>query len=424
MRRSIPRTDDRRVTLLGIGLSAVYLATALLSLVLPEVVRRGLWLPIHLALAGAASTAVAAVLPFFTAALAVAPPIGRRWRLTAILAVAGGAALVTTGLVIGVTGLAVAGGLSFLAGLGLVAFVAFTPLRGALGPRRPLITRAYAVALLCVATGVVMSTAYLAGVPRVVELWARLKPAHAWLDLVGFLSLVIVATMLHLSPTVVGARMRPRTSARISVIALATGAPATAVGLACALAPAVVIGAILTMASAIALTRHAGSVERERGPWTTDPGWHRASSWSLVFGPTWFAVGVAIALARFVATDADPSAWDVSVVAPALVLGWIAQVLVGSWTHLIPAIGPGDPTAHTRQRAILGTWATPRLVALEVGVGMGTIAALGGPGLAALGVGGIGLAGASIGSAVVLAALAIRIGLTASERVTQTPGRP
>ena len=42
------------------------------------------WLPLHLVLAGAAGTAIAGVLPFFTAALAVAPPADPRARLAAV----------------------------------------------------------------------------------------------------------------------------------------------------------------------------------------------------------------------------------------------------------------------------------------------------------------------------------------------------
>lgn len=409
-RRSIPRTDDRRVTFLGLGVSAAFLAAALLSGLLPEGVRHGLWLPIHLALAGAASTAVAAVLPFFTAALAVAAPVDHRVRLVAILAIAGGAALVTSGLAVGVTWLAVGGGLAYLAGVILVAYVAFTPLRGALGPQRPLITRAYRAALLYVAVGVVLSTAFLAGTPVVVEHWARLKPAHAWLDLVGFLSLVVVATMLHLSPTVVGTRIRPQASARVSVVALAVGAPVTALGLAMANAPLIIVGAIATVVAGIALTVHAASVERERGPWTTDPGWHRFASWSLVLGPIWFAVGVAIALARFVVTGADPSAWDVTLIAPALIVGWIVQVLVGSWTHLLPAIGPGGPVAHGRQRAILGSVATSRVIALDVGVALTTVGILGGAGASWLVGGGLALAALSIAVSIGLAGRAMWVG--------------
>jgi hypothetical protein len=51
-----------------------------------------------------------------------------------------------------------------------------------------------------------------------------------------------------------------------------------------------------------------------------------------------------------------------------LAVGWIVQVLLASWTHLLPSIGPGTPVQHGRQREILGRAATPRLLALNAGV--------------------------------------------------------
>jgi hypothetical protein len=54
--------------------AAAFLVAAAASLTLPAGATRGLWLPLHLALAGAATTAIAAVMPFFAAAFAAAPP--------------------------------------------------------------------------------------------------------------------------------------------------------------------------------------------------------------------------------------------------------------------------------------------------------------------------------------------------------------
>ena len=408
-RRSISRTDDRRTTFAGLVVAAGLLGLALLSLGLPEAARRGLWLPLHLALAGAAATAVASVLPFFTAALAVAPPVGRPLRVLAIGAIAGGALIVSAAVTTGLPALAVVGGLGYLVGLVAVAGAAFSPLRGALGPRRPLVTRAYAVALACVAAGVVLSTAFLAGVTPIVERWGLLKPAHAWLNVVGFLSLVVAATLVHLAPTVAGARMRPRTSARIAIVGIATGAPLVALGLALDLDGIVGVGAVVTFAGALALTRHAGVVQRERGPWTTDPAWHRLTSWSLVLAPAWFALGVAIAGIRFLAAGANATAWDIGVIAPALAIGWVVQVLIGSWSHLLPAIGPGDPIAHARQRSILGRAATARVLALNVGAALATLGALGATGPVAPA--GLLLSGASLIAALLTFAAAARIGV-------------
>jgi hypothetical protein len=53
-----------------------------------------------------------------------------------------------------------------------------------------------------------------------------------------------------------------------------------------------------------------------------------------------------------------------------IALGWAAQALVGAWSHLVPAIGPGSPEVHARQRTILGRGATLRVVASQVGVAL------------------------------------------------------
>ncbi|MEO7663571.1 MAG: hypothetical protein ABIV26_00465, partial [Candidatus Limnocylindrales bacterium] len=77
----ISRSTDRRIAYAGLMVSAVYLGLAVASLLLPPAMRLGTWLPAHLALAGAAATAIAAVLPFFTAALVVAQPVRPAIRL-------------------------------------------------------------------------------------------------------------------------------------------------------------------------------------------------------------------------------------------------------------------------------------------------------------------------------------------------------
>lgn len=57
-----------------------FLVAALVATLLPESVRLGVWLPLHLALAGAATTAISGVMPFFSAAFAAAPPSDARLR--------------------------------------------------------------------------------------------------------------------------------------------------------------------------------------------------------------------------------------------------------------------------------------------------------------------------------------------------------
>jgi nitrite reductase (NO-forming) len=132
----------------------------------------------------------------------------------------------------------------------------------------------------------------------------------------------------------------------------------------------------------------------------------------LLAGVGWFAVGTGLAAGLLVAAAiglAGPGdAWSSPLVASPLALGWAVQVLVGSWTHLLPAIGPGGPLEHAVQRDILGRGATPRLVAFNAGT---ALVAIGWPaGVGVLAGAGALCAALSVVASVGLAASALRVG--------------
>ncbi|HSO29924.1 MAG TPA: hypothetical protein VLS28_08460, partial [Candidatus Sulfomarinibacteraceae bacterium] len=416
----IARSGDRRIAFGGLVVGATYLALALASLLLPPTIRLGAWLPVHLVLAGAATTAIAAVLPFFTAALVVAPPAHPAIRMGGIGLVAAGALGVMSayGHARGEALPALLGGGAFLAGLALVAVATFAPIRGALGPRRVLFQRAYALALLNVAVGATIATLVVGGNEAVGAAWGSLKPTHAWLNLVGFAGLVIVTTLLHLAPTVAGTRLRPRVSGRLAVIGIALGAPMVAAGYAGALDPLARTGAISVLAGAIGVVAHGAVIhlDRDRGRWTTDVGWHRFTSLALLTGAGWLGFGLAAAAARVLVSGANPAGWSLPVLVGPLVIGGVSGILVGALTHLLPAIGPGDPIRHAAQRRLLGRAAAVRIGALNAGaalvtIGLGPAAVPGGgaPGGTLVAVG-LACAAIGIGGSIGLLALAARPG--------------
>ena len=327
-------------------------------------------MPIHLGLAGAGGTAVASVLPFFTTALAVTRPARPAIRIAAIALVAAGSLIVSAGVAGGQAPVAVGGGLLYLAGLAALIVAAFGTLGGSLGPTRRRLWIAYAAAIVQVLVGVALATAMLGGYLPVVERWDLLKPAHAWLNVFGFLSLTIAATLIHLAPTVAGTRIRSRRSASVAVTGLILGVPLVALGFAAGSNLIGQAGAVIEAVGAVALVGHSIGVQRGHGRWTTDPAWHRLTSWSLVAASIWFLVATWVAGGRILMQGAVPQAWSLSILAAPLALGWVAQVLIGAWSHLLPAIGPGDPQAHTRQRRILGRGAMARIVGLNLGVGL------------------------------------------------------
>jgi nitrite reductase (NO-forming) len=399
------RADDRRVAVASVVIAAAYLALAALAVALSEAAGTTLasWLPLHLALAGGASTAIAGVMPFFVAALTAGHPADARLRWAAVALVAAGAGLVALrGVVPAWTSAPVIGGAVYLAGIGVTALALRGAGRAGLMVRRPIVTHAYTLALGNVAIGAGLGTLMVAGWLPVLERWALLRPAHAWTNLVGFVSLTVVGTLLHFLPTVLGTRIVPRPSAVVAVLGLAMGSPVVVAGLLLASSPVVGGGAVLTLAGTGALAIEAALVARARGSWTTDPGWHRLTGVGLLAGVAWFVVGSGMAAVRLIAVGAAPDAWSTALVGTPLVLGWVVQVLVASWSHLLPAIGPGGPLGHAARRVVLGRLATQRLVALNVGT---ALVAVGWP----AGIGSLVAAGAALASAAVLASVMLAI---------------
>lgn len=408
-RPAIDRSGDRVVAMTAIAIAVSYLLAATVAVGLPIDAFSDTWLPLHLALAGAASTAIAGLMPFFSAAFAAAPPVDTRLRWTSISAVALGALGVTFGATVGLTALAVAGGLSFIVGVILTGAATVRPLGRGLGPRGGLVTRGYVTALVLVAVGALAATLFLAGWSPIVEAWGRLKPAHAWLNLVGFVSLVIATTLLHFFPTVVGSRIQRTRSAYLTVGALPTGAVLVSLGYALESDLLARLGAASVLLAAAALVDYAWRIWRTRATWTTDPDWHRFAMGGLVSAIAWFVVGMTLAAGRVLLEGADPASASIDILIGPLALGWVGLAIVASATHLVPAVGPGDPLAHRRQRGILGRGATIRLVAADGGILAITVGQLLGAGL--LAAAGLVTAAIALAATAVLIALAVRIGL-------------
>jgi nitrite reductase (NO-forming) len=409
-RRRAGRATERVVAATAIALAGIFVALTVLAVAVPPTPGLGPWLPVHLLLAGAATTAIAGVMPFFSAAITNAPPAPGRLRFSAVVGVALGAAFVVLGriaspaLVGGAAWLAGAGGVVYIGGLALVGAATLLPLRLALGARRIVIGFIYGMAVVNVVLGATLASLLLLGWMPVVADWSALKPAHAWLNVFGFVSLVIAGTLLHLLPTVIGTRISDSRATVVTYAGVAIGPPIAALGFLLSVDVIALAGAAVLVVGAVALAVYAWDVVQRGGHWTTDALWHRFSSWSLLAGIGWFIVGAALAAWMVFEGGADAAGWQLGPLIAPLFIGWVGQVLVGAWSHLVPSVGPGLQQRHARQRRILGRAATPRLVLLNAGVAVMVVGGL--PGLSVLFV--AGLAG------VVLAALIAVVLLVAS----------
>ena len=137
--------------------------------------------------------------------------------------------------------------LVFLAGVAAIAVATRQAGRAGLMVRRPIVSLGYHAALANLAVGASLGTLAAIGATPVLERWAMLRPAHAWANLVGFVSVVIVATLLHFLPTVLGTRIVPRRATVVAVLAPALGVPLVVAALVLGL-PVVAAGGAVVVA--------------------------------------------------------------------------------------------------------------------------------------------------------------------------------
>jgi hypothetical protein len=159
---------------------------------------------------------------------------------------------------------------------------------------------------------------------------------------------------------------------------------------------------------------YAWDVWKTRARWTGDEGWHRFAMGGLISAMAWFEVGMIMAAGRVLLAGTDPGATRSDPLVAPLVAGWAGLAVMASATHLVPAVGPGGPVAHARQRRLLGRAATARLVAGNLGIGA---VALGSTfDLGALAAAGAVLVSLVVAATAVLVGAAVAVGIKDARR--------
>ena len=364
-----PRLTERHVLALGLGVSAAFVAAAALTAMVAIATGGSSWAALHLALAGAATVAIGAFMPHFAITLAGTRPAPSGQRLAAL-------ALLTLGSLTAVLGVTLLGGAWAAAGAGLVlaglagvAWHTFAPLREPLARRHPVVAAAYGTALLELAIGVALGGMGAAGVSAVTANWALTRPAHAWLTLFGAVSLTIFGTLVYLAPTVLGARIKAGWALVAGVVGIGLGPSVAAVAFVLDSRPGALAGVGLTVVGALGQIGYVLDSWRRRGPYTSEQDWRSVAVGHLLSGPFWFGAAVIVAFADL-AMGRSVAGWSIGILALPLVAGWMLQELVGSWTHLVPSVTPGDPAVHARQRRHLAVAPRLRLVIWNVAVGL------------------------------------------------------
>ena len=321
------------------------------------------WLAVHLFLLGAATTAIVVWSEHFAVAMLHAPLPDRRWS-NARLA---GVNAATPGILTGVWA-----DLPVLTGVGCALLIAAITAhlvvlvrmgRGALGGRLAPIADYYRAAAAALIIGAVLGWLLATGKagPRH---YTGLKLAHVHVALLGWVGLPVLGTLFMLWPTVLGVRMAERTTRLARRVLMLTGGGLliAVAGLVAAWRPTAVLGlACYAAGVAVAVQLFARTVRRR-------PAISAAAAWMLAAAAGWLFAGVVVDLVLLAARPLTEVRDDIRSLVPVLLVGLVAQVLIGALTYLLPVVLAGGPKDRAVLRAVLERGWVLRLAALNLGV--------------------------------------------------------
>ena len=295
------------------------------------------WLMMHLLLLGAVTHSIMVWSRHFADTLLHVAPATTATRTRRLLLLNGGVLVVIAGVLLATWPVAAVG-----AGAVVIAVVwhgvdLFRDLRRALAGRFAVTVRYYVAAAALLPIGAGLGALMVRGLDAQLQIRAML--AHAALNVLGWMGLTVVGTLLTLWPTMLRTRIpegaERRTAAALPV--LLSAVLVTAGGTLAGSRPIAVIGLLAYLAGLVLLARPFAAAARVKPP-------RHYATWSVLAAVSWLVGGV-VALTIAVGT-ADT--WSqvherVGWITPALAAGFAAQILLGALSYLIPVALGGGP---------------------------------------------------------------------------------
>ncbi|MFC4614165.1 multicopper oxidase domain-containing protein [Cellulomonas algicola] len=322
------------------------------------------WLMVHLLLLGAVSTAILVWSQHFADTLLRRPaPGGRRGHTARLAAHTLGAVLVVAGLLASVWALVVAGGVLVAAGAVAHVVVLARQGRGALPSRFGPMVRYYVAASALLPVGVTLGVLMARG-DLSDEAHGRAYVAHVALNLLGWVGLTVLGTLVVLWPTVLHARIdeRAEKAAPRALPVVLAGLAVVGAGSATGWRPLVGVGCLVVVAGCAVIARSMADQARTAVP-RTYAAWTVGAAVLWLVGCT-LAYGVVVATAPSWAAAVD----DVKVLVAPFAVGFAAQVLVGSLSYLLSVVLGGGPSTARATAAELDRGALVRLVLVNGGL--------------------------------------------------------
>ncbi|MGV0624624.1 multicopper oxidase domain-containing protein [Mycolicibacter minnesotensis] len=336
-----------------------WLAAAVALLFAHKLVAQPIWLPVHALLLGAATNAIVIWSGHFTTTLCRVPD-PPPWHLVAKLAVLNVAVVATlAGVAFSAARLTGVGGVGVAAvavahGAELIAMK-----RSALSARFGYLVGFYLAAVAALLAGSGTGAAMAFGVAR---WYARLWSTHVHVMLYGWIGLTVLGTLFTLWPTTIREKITPRSfaMARRALPALTAGLAVAAVGL-------LTDSWWLTAAGLLGYAAGVGLCII--GLWP-GRGFTGAAAAMLLGATAWLGVAVVVEiLVLFAARSVEvlPALVDGRLLA-LLAVGFVAQILMGALSQLLPILVANGPPVRKAAISYLDQGWQVRVGALNVAV--------------------------------------------------------
>jgi nitrite reductase (NO-forming) len=295
------------------------------------------WLLLHLLLLGAAGHAILVWSRYFADTLLRVGATPRARQSVRLAMFDLGALVVTAGVVGGRWPVVLLGALGVVAAVLWHVATLLAHLRGRFSSRFAATVHYYVAAGTLLPVGAALGVWMAVGIAEPLD--TRVRLAHVTVNILGWVGLTVLGTLVTLWPTMLRTRIDER-SERLSRAALPTFVAAIATVAAGAAADA-------TLLSALGLAAYLAGVLVLARPWFAVTLRKPPSSfptWSVAAGLTWF-VGC---LSWLLVGVLRASGWVevgglVQAVAPYLAAGFVAQVLLGALSYLVPVVLGGGP---------------------------------------------------------------------------------
>ena len=320
------------------------------------------WLMIHLLLLGAAGHAILVWSRYFADTLLRCPPTPRREQSQRLALFNLGVLAVAVGVPGGWWPPTVAGAVAV--GIAVVLHVAslVRGLRGRFSSRFAPTVRYYVVAGSLLPVGAALGTWLARGLADPLD--TRVRVAHVAVNLLGWVGLTVLGTLVTLWPTMLRTRIDERVErssrAALPVLVLGLGL----VGLAAwADRPAAVAAGLLTyLAGALWLVAPMVRAARAKPPASF-------ATWSVAAGVAWLFGGLGVMGAQLLRSGTwAGTATALESVAPYLAAGFVAQVLLGALSYLVPVVLGGGPRVVRRANRAFDAGGALRIVTANLGL--------------------------------------------------------